>query len=394
MIPRISLPKGFRASGVNSGVRRYRPDLGVVVSETPCVAAGVFTRNSLKAAPVLYCAALLPSSDIRAIVVNSGQANAATGAEGIQDNLVLATKTAETLGLAQKQVLVSSTGVIGVRPLLEKLLPGLVPAAKGLSEIVNNFALSIMTTDLVPKVSARDVKLSGGMIRIVGAAKGSGMIHPNMGTMLGFIVTDAGTEKTWLDSTLKAIADESFNMISVDGETSTNDTVLVLANGASGVHATNESDRELLKKGLREVAVDLAMSIARDGEGASKLITVHVRRAPSLEQAREAARMITTSPLIKSAIHGEDPNWGRILARLGQAGIEARCFDALRVELQGVRVFDAGKPVAFDRAAAREKLKGDAVVIDVDLGQMTEHMATAWGCDLTKRYVEINTEYS
>ncbi|MBS1985466.1 MAG: bifunctional glutamate N-acetyltransferase/amino-acid acetyltransferase ArgJ [Bdellovibrionales bacterium] len=389
----MALPQGFSAVGFNSGVRRYRPDLGIIVSQTPCSAAGVFTRNSLKAACVTYCADMLPSKDMRAIVVNSGQANAATGIEGVQDNLQLVTKTAEVLGVRPNQVLVASTGVIGVRLHLDKLLPALVPAVRGLSDALNTFALSIMTTDLVPKASARDVTLSGGTIRLVGAAKGSGMIHPNMGTMLGFILTDVAVDSAWLDASLREIADETFNMISVDGETSTNDSVLVLANGASGVKAESSADRALFRKALAEVAQDLAKSIARDGEGASKLITVHVHRAPKLEMAREAARMITTSPLIKSAIHGEDPNWGRILARLGQAGVEARCFETLCVELQGVRVFENGKPVAFDRAHAREKLKSDEVLVDVNLGS-GHFEATAWGCDLTKRYVEINTEYS
>lgn len=393
MIQRMALPQGFSAVGFNSGVRRYRPDLGIIVSQTPCSAAGVFTRNSLKAACVTYCADMLPSKDMRAIVVNSGQANAATGIEGVQDNLQLVTKTAEVLGVRPNQVLVASTGVIGVRLHLDKLLPALVPAVRGLSDALNTFALSIMTTDLVPKASARDVTLSGGTIRLVGAAKGSGMIHPNMGTMLGFILTDVAVDSAWLDASLREIADETFNMISVDGETSTNDSVLVLANGASGVKAESSADRALFRKALAEVAQDLAKSIARDGEGASKLITVHVHRAPKLEMAREAARMITTSPLIKSAIHGEDPNWGRILARLGQAGVEARCFETLCVELQGVRVFENGKPVAFDRAHAREKLKSDEVLVDVNLGS-GHFEATAWGCDLTKRYVEINTEYS
>jgi glutamate N-acetyltransferase / amino-acid N-acetyltransferase len=393
MIPRVELPRGFKAAGINSGVRRYRPDLGIVVSEKPCAAAGVFTRNSLKAAPVLYCAKLLPSDDIRALVVNSGQANAATGQEGIQDNLALAEKTAENLGIQSRQVLVSSTGVIGVRMHLDKLVPGLPLAVKGLSETVNSFALAIMTTDLVPKASVREISVGSGKIRIVGVAKGSGMIHPNMGTMLGFILTDAGLESKWLQECLSSVADASFNMISVDGETSTNDTVLVLANGASNVRIQSDAEKAAFRKGLLEVATDLAMAIARDGEGASKLITVNVGQSPTLEQAREAARMITTSPLIKSAIHGEDPNWGRVLARLGQAGVEARCFETLRVELQGVCVFDKGKPVVFDRVDARNRLRGDAVTVNISLGQGT-HQATAWGCDLTKRYVEINTEYS
>jgi glutamate N-acetyltransferase/amino-acid N-acetyltransferase len=393
VIPRFSLPQGFQATGFNSGVRRYRPDLGIVLSKFPCAAAGAFTRNTLKAAPVRYCMNLLPAQNIRAIVVNSGQANAATGVEGDQDNLALASKVGEVLGVDCNQVLVASTGVIGVRPHLEKLLPAIVPATREFQDIINSFALSIMTTDLAPKVSTREVKLSGGTVTFTGAAKGSGMIHPNMGTMLGFILTDVALEAAWLDQAVKSVVDETFNMISVDGETSTNDAVLVLANGAAGVKPKNESDFAAVREGLKQVMTDLAVMIARDGEGASKLITVNVTHAPDLEKAREAARLITTSPLIKSAVHGEDPNWGRILARLGQAGVPPESFETLQVRLQDVLVFSRGKPEVFDRAACREKLHSDSVVIDIDLGG-GKHHATAWGCDLTKRYVEINTEYS
>lgn len=393
MVPKIELPQGFQASGINSGVRRYRPDLGVIFSKTPCKAAGTFTRNTLKAAPVLYCQEILPSDNVHAIVCNSGQANAATGLEGREDNLRLATKTGEALGVDAKSVLVASTGVIGVRLPLDVLLPAIAPAVRAVSDSINNFGLAIMTTDLVPKFTRREVELSGGKVVIVGAAKGSGMIHPNMGTMLGFVVTDADVDLAWLDQETKAAVDDTFNMISVDGETSTNDSVLVLANGASGAKTDSSKDRQLFSNAFREVLRELAMAIARDGEGASKLITVKVAGAPTLALAREAARNITTSPLIKSAVHGEDPNWGRILARLGHAGVPPECFEQLRVELQGVVVFDQGKPAKFDRAAAREKLHSENVSIDCYLGSGS-HQATAWGCDLTKRYVEINTEYS
>jgi glutamate N-acetyltransferase/amino-acid N-acetyltransferase len=393
MVPKIDLPQGFQASGINSGVRRYRPDLGVIYSKLPCKAAGTFTKNTMKAAPVLYCMEMLPADNIHAIVCNSGQANAATGLEGREDNLRLAAKTGEALGVEGKSVLVASTGVIGVRLPLDILLPAMTPAVRSFGDSINNFGLAIMTTDLVPKFTRREVQLSGGKVVIAGAAKGSGMIHPNMGTMLGFIVTDADVELSWLDQETKSVVDDTFNMISVDGETSTNDSVLVLANGASGAKAVSSADKQLLSGALRDVMRELAMAIARDGEGASKLITVKVAGAPTLTLAREAARLITTSPLIKSAVHGEDPNWGRILARLGQAGVPTDCFDKLRVELQGVVVFDQGKPAKFDRALAREKLHSENVSIDCYLGSGS-HQATAYGCDLTKRYVEINTEYS
>ena len=393
MIPRVNLPLGFVASGINSGVRRYRPDLGIIFSEKPGKAVGVFTRNSLKAAPVLYSSKLLPSDNIKAILCNSGQANAATGVEGLQDNLAFANSAAEALGIEVNQVVVASTGVIGVRLPLDILRPAMPAVVKGFANTINQFALAIMTTDLVPKFCRQEVKLSTGTVVLVGAAKGSGMIHPNMGTMLGFIVTDADVDLAWLDSEVKSIAEDTFNMISVDGETSTNDAVIVMANGASNAKVANPQDQKLFSKALREISAQLAIAIARDGEGASKLITVKVKNAPTKEQAREAARSITTSPLIKSAMHGEDPNWGRILARLGFAGVDSNCFDLLNLDLQGVRVFADGKPIAFDRKDARAKLHSESVTVNVDL-KLGTFEATAWGCDLTKRYVEINTEYS
>jgi glutamate N-acetyltransferase/amino-acid N-acetyltransferase len=250
-----------------------------------------------------------------------------------------------------------------------------------------------MTTDLVPKFLSKEVKLSGGEVRITGACKGSGMIHPNMATMLGFVLTDAKLDANTVAAEAKRCADASFNMISVDGETSTNDTLLLLANGASGVSLTKESDKKLFAETLLDVFVSLAKLIAQDGEGATKLITVTVKNASSLEEARAAARMITTSPLIKSAIHGEDPNWGRILSRLGQAGVKAESFEKLSVTLQDTCVFHEGRPCKFDRPQTRASLRTEQIRIDVDLKSGT-HQATAWGCDLTKRYVEINTEYS
>lgn len=393
MIPKIDLPQGFQAAGINSGVRRYRPDLGLIVSDRPCVAAGSFTTNSLRAAPVQYSQSLLPSNDIRAIIVNSGQANAATGAEGIEDNLRLVSKLGEVFKFDSKQVLIASTGVIGVRMALDILIPALPTLPRALGDSINQFGLSIMTTDLVPKFTRHEIELSQGKIVICGAAKGSGMIHPNMATMLGFVLMDAVVDKNWLDETLRSIVDETFNMISVDGETSTNDCVMALANGASGVKVQNARDEEVLRAGFKKVCEELAISIARDGEGATKLITVKVSGGNSVQEVRQAARLITTSPLIKSAVHGEDPNWGRILARLGQSGIRSELFLKLNVKLQGIPVFENGKPKAFDRPFVRALLRSENILIECELNA-GHFNATAWGCDLTKRYVEINTEYT
>jgi glutamate N-acetyltransferase / amino-acid N-acetyltransferase len=393
MMPFINMPQGFSATGVNSGVRRYRPDIGLVKSDFPCVSAGTFTKNTFKAAPVLYNMALLPSDTIRALVVNSGHANAATGEQGALDNLELAQETARALGFEQKEVLVASTGVVGERLPLVKLIPAIPQAIRAFGDTINNFALAIMTTDLVPKFSSETFEVQGKKVTLTACSKGSGMIHPNMATMLGFVFTDAALSKELLQKTLSRVVDETFNMISVDGETSTNDMVLALANGASGATISEGKDLELFENALRSLCKDLAIAVARDGEGATKLITVDVEGAHDLELARECARMITISPLIKSAIHGEDPNWGRILVRLGQSGVPSELFDKLEISLQNICVFREGSPQNFDRASARQALQGDHVTLKIFLGG-GPHRATAWGCDLTKRYVEINTEYS
>jgi len=393
MMPFIQMPKGFSATGVNCGVRRYRPDIGLIRSEVPCVAAGTFTKNTFKAASVVYNMELLPSASIRALVVNSGHANAATGEQGQKDNLEFAAHTAEVLGVKQNEVLVASTGVVGERLPLAKLIPALPQAIRAFSDTINNFALAIMTTDLVPKFGSETFEVGGKAVTVAACSKGSGMIHPNMATMLGFVVSDAQVSKDVLQKILREVSDETFNMISVDGETSTNDMVLAMCNGMSGVNVDSGEAHELFKAAVLKVCRDLAIAIARDGEGASKLITVVVEGSKDLTLAREAARLITTSPLIKSAVHGEDPNWGRILVRLGQAGVPTDWFENIEIRLQDITVFKNGSPQAFDRPAARHALQADHVTIRCTLGN-GPHTATAWGCDLTKRYVEINTEYS
>jgi glutamate N-acetyltransferase/amino-acid N-acetyltransferase len=378
---------------VNSGVRKYRPDLGVIVSDRDCVAAGVFTTNECKAAPVRYCMEILPNTNIRAIVTNSGQANAATGEEGERNNLRLVKATADSLGLKPGQVLVASTGVIGHQLEIEKIEAGMPILAASLGTNAEPFALSILTTDLVPKTLTSTVKLSGGEIRITGISKGSGMIHPNMATMLGYILTDCAVPAELARGLLKDVNQKSFNMISVDGDTSTNDCAFFLANGASGVGLATDADFKKFKKALTEVAQALAKAIARDGEGADRLIEVCVKNAPNQAMAERAARGVTVSPLIKTAMHGFDPNWGRILARLGAEQVPAAALDKLTLEMQGVKVFVDGAPVPFDREAVRNLLKAETVRLEVDLKSGTAE-ATAWGCDLSKRYVDINVDYN
>ncbi|MBX3017051.1 MAG: bifunctional glutamate N-acetyltransferase/amino-acid acetyltransferase ArgJ [Bdellovibrionaceae bacterium] len=392
-LQRTLLPKGFFASGVNCGVRRYRPDMGLIFSDVPATAAGVFTTNACAAAPVHYSKALLPGKGIRAILTNSGQANAATGEQGVKDNLAMVEACAAALQVQPNEVLVASTGVIGKPLEMDKIIPGMPELAARLTDVTENFALAILTTDLVPKSMTTMVALSTGVVRLTGIAKGSGMIHPNMATMLGYLLTDAQIEPGMCHLMLKEVVDESFNMISVDGDTSTNDCVFMMANGASGISLAQQKDIQTFRKALLEVAQFLAQSIAADGEGATKLVEVEVRGLPDVELARVAARAVTTSPLVKTAIHGEDPNWGRILAKLGTAGIPANAFREMNLSIQGKEIFKNGAPLAFDRDEVRKELRLSKVRIEVDFGT-GGHRATAWGCDLSKKYVDINTEYS
>lgn len=391
----VYLPKGMRAGGVNCGVRINRPDLGLIVSDLPATAAGVYTQNTAKAACVLYCQKITPASDVRAIVVNSGQANAATGILGEKNNLLMAQACAQVLGVRSKQVLTLSTGLIGVHLAVERIneaLPLLVQ--NNLSNQVDTFSEAIITTDLVTKKISRQVVLSGGTVTVTGVAKGSGMIHPNMATMLGHLLCDVALSPQQGQAMLQQAVDRSFNMISVDGEMSTNDTVLLLANGASGVACpVNSPDEQRLQQAFNEVCTYLAKAIVRDGEGASKLIEVKVSGAPSLAIAIKAARGLTVGPLFKSAMHGEDPNWGRIYARLGAEGVPVELMNLMDIEVQGSKVFQHGAPIPFDYLSVRNALHTSEqfVAINFNCGN---HQAIAWGCDLTKKYVAINAEYS
>jgi len=390
-IARTPLPKGFMAGGINCGVRKYRPDLGLIISESDCVAAGVFTQNKCKSASVLYSQEILPSSHIRAIVTNSGQANTATGSRGWHDNWKMASSTAQAVGCLTHQVLTASTGVIGVPMAIDKIVDALPKLPERAGQFAESFALAILTTDLVPKTATTLVPLKNGEVRITGICKGSGMIHPNMATMLGYLLTDAEVPVHLAKPLLLGATQSSFNMISVDGDTSTNDAVFFMANGASGVKV-EEEDIQIFQSALTELSQMLAQAIARDGEGATKLVEVTVKGVVEEELARKAARGVTISPLIKSAIHGEDPNWGRLVAKLGQENIPARCFEKMTISIQGASIFHEGEAVDFDRFAVRGLLKSDTVKIVIDLKD-GDFEATAWGCDLSKMYVDINAEY-
>lgn len=394
-IAKTSLPRGFFAGGVNCGVRKYRPDLGVILSDFPMVAAGVFTLNEAKAAPVLWSQKLVPASGFRAVLTNSGQANAATGAEGVKNNLEMVKALAQEIGCVPEKILVASTGMIGVQlslDLIKKSMPELVARVTDHAE---HFANAILTTDLVPKTVTTTLELSSGTITLTGIAKGSGMIHPNMATMLGYILTDAVINETEIHAYLKSAIDKSFNMVSVDGDTSTNDCAFLLANGASGISLSTVEDKVLFQECVTEMCQELARAIARDGEGATKLIEVNLTGGSDLRLARKAARGLTVSPLFKCAIHGEDPNWGRILARLGAEGIPACDLELMTLKLQGEIIFSQGAPVVFDRDKLRQLLRTDSVLVEVQLpvGTNTE-LIKAWGCDFSKKYVDINAEYS
>jgi glutamate N-acetyltransferase/amino-acid N-acetyltransferase len=392
-VHRTPLPKGFLASGVNCGVRRYRPDIGVLLSEVPAVVAGVFTLNECKAAPVRYTQQLLPADNIRAILTNSGQANAATGSEGVEKNLMMVSALAKTLGCDLNQVLVASTGVIGVQLDTEKILPVMPELVARANQSAESFATAILTTDLVPKTVTATLELSSGSIRVTGISKGSGMIHPNMATMLGYILTDAKITKDHAAELVKRTSDVSFNMISVDGDSSTNDCSFLMANGASGVELKTAEDKKQFEALVQDISIFLAKSIAADGEGATKLVAVEIKGADYFALEKKAARGITLSPLIKTAVHGEDPNWGRILARLGAEKVPAEQLEKMTLHLQGVLLFENGQPVAFSKPEVKALLKAAETKIEIDL-KSGPYSATAWGCDLSRKYVDINTEYS
>lgn len=390
---RTLLPKGFSAGGINSGVRRYRPDLGIIISDFPAVAAGVFTLNQCKAAPVLFSQARVPADQVRAIITNSGQANAATGDQGVEKNLMMVSATAKALGCSIDQVLVASTGVIGHQLDTDKILPAIPELIERSHETAEAFASAIMTTDLVPKTATNELQLSSGVVRITGISKGSGMIHPNMATMLGYIISDVKISKDFAQTCLKSAVDISFNMISVDGDSSTNDCCFLMANGASGVELKTQDDVIKFQTAVNELSIFLAKSIAADGEGASKLVEVEIIGSDDQDIAKRAARGVTLSPLIKTALHGEDPNWGRILARLGAEQVPADQLNKMSLSLQGVKIFENGQPLPFIRDEVKALLKQSNIFIKIDL-KSGDVRQTAWGCDLSKKYVEINTEYS
>ncbi len=390
----VTVPEGFRAAGVSCGIKVKGPDLALIVSDTLASAAGVFTVNRAQAAPVSVSRRNITASGgrARAIVVNSGCANACTGIDGMRHAEAMAARTASSIGCGLSEVLVASTGVIGVKLDMEKVNGGIASAVAALTrDGGSEAARAIMTTDPFPKAASAQIASAVGTFRVGGMAKGSGMIEPNMATMLGFITTDAAVDPGLLQRALKAVVDDTFNAISVDGECSTNDCVLALANGASGVQL-READYAILADALRQVCEPLAVGIVRGGEGATKLVKVRVTGAASNDEARRAARAIANSPLVKTAIHGGDPNWGRLVAVAGRSGSDF-VLDSAAVRIGPIELFSAGTPHDERAPLAAEYLKGNDLVVAVDMGTGGTGTSQMWTCDLSAEYVRINAEY-
>ncbi|HLM76991.1 MAG TPA: bifunctional glutamate N-acetyltransferase/amino-acid acetyltransferase ArgJ [Rubrobacteraceae bacterium] len=391
----VTAAAGFLAAGVACGVRyEGRRDLGLLLSEEPgCTAAVVQTMNVLKAAPLPVTKEAVATGNVRAVVVNSGIANAATGRRGLEDAYRMQALAAAELGLEKEEVAVSSTGVMGEHLPMDRIEAGIKEAVASLSESGSGFAEAILTTDTRTKEASARVQVGDKTVTVGGVAKGSGMIHPNMATMLGFITTDAAVKKESLQSTLRRATDRSFNRVTVDGDTSPNDTVLLISNGAAGnTPLTAESpDYPAFEGAVEAVMRQLAKEIARDGEGATKLVEVIVEGAKSEEAAAALAKAVVGSPLFKAAVYGEDANWGRVLNAMGYAGTP---FDPEGVELYfgPIKVFANGEPVPHREAEANATLAGDEVQVVARLKE-GEASATAWGCDLTYEYVKINGSY-
>jgi glutamate N-acetyltransferase/amino-acid N-acetyltransferase len=391
----ITAPAGYTAAGVACGIKATgNPDLAIVTSEPLATAAAVFTTNRAQAAPILVSRDQLQRSagHARAIVVNSGCANACTGPDGVAHASMMAQQTAAALGCRPEEVLVASTGVIGVKLDMDKICRGITTAAQALSPSGGAAAaIAIMTTDPFPKEAAAEAAIGQTSFRVGGIAKGSGMIEPMMATMLGFITTDAQVDPALLQLAVNAAVDDTFNAISVDGECSTNDCVFVLANGQSNARVTDESYAVFVDT-LRRVCRSLAIGIVRGGEGATKLITVNVVGALTDLDARLAARAISNSPLVKTAVHGGDPNWGRLIAVAGRSGA-AFDLDRAAVRIGPVELFNNGTPHDERSDEAAEYLKQTDVTLEVDLGTGGSGRWRMWTCDLTAEYVRINAEY-
>ena len=392
----LTAARGFLAGATYAGLKTYaedKLDLGLLLSEAPCATAGVFTTNSIRSPSVTVTKEHLSQARSRGLVVNAGIANACVGDQGYKDAQEMAAQAASRLGVRPEEVLVCSTGVIGVELPMSLIRAGLDKIDLS-AEGGHAVARAMMTTDTRPKEVAVSFEVNGHQAYMGGVTKGSGMIHPNMATMLSFVATDAAVEPDFLDATLREVADRSFNMVSVDGDTSTNDTLLVLANGLAGndpISAGSDA-ADTFREALERVCVHLSQELARDGEGATRLIIVELMGAKDTADARKAARTVASSNLVKSAVYGADPNWGRIMMAVGRSGAAT---DESKIDLyiNGVCIMQEGKPIPFHRDAVVALMRGPEVTFGVDLN-LGDGGATAWGCDLTEEYVIINSAYT
>jgi glutamate N-acetyltransferase / amino-acid N-acetyltransferase len=393
----VQLPAGFRAAATACGIKRdaSKLDLSLIVSSRPAAAAGVFTQNRVAAAPVQLCRQRVPSSSVRAIVVNSGNANACTGDAGFADAKKMGECVAAQLDCAPGAVLVCSTGIIGERLPMQKIQAGIQHAAQNLSadaSAIQRAAQGIMTTDTRQKIAHRSVQLDGQSVQLVGIAKGAAMIAPNMATMLSFLITDAKIAPDALQSCLKTAVDRSFNMISVEGHMSTNDTVLALANGAAGATEASGASLARFAELFNEVCTELAQEIVRDAEGAKHFVTIDVEGMRTPADARRVAKAVAESALVKTAIYGADPNWGRVVSAAGYSGVDFSERD-LSLWLDDRLLYDRGAPVEFDSKAVSERLRTErsaCLRLKFELGTSN---CQFWTCDLTEEYIKLNADY-
>ena len=391
----VTFPQGFKAAGVKAGIKKSgNLDVAVIYTEKEAAVAGVFTQNAVAAAPVFASKKVVATGTAHAIAANAGCANACTGEQGEKDARAMQEITAAELGCTPEDVIVASTGVIGVNLPMEKMEAGLKAAVAALAEDGStNAGNAIITTDTYSKSCATEVAIGGRKVRFGAIAKGSGMIQPNMATMLAFITTDAAIESTLLQKALSEVVAVSFNMISIDGDMSTNDMAIVLANGAAGNAKITEegADYEAFKATLEAICKGLAQRIASDGEGATKFLTVHVTGTKSFDDAKTIAMSVAKSPLVKTAFFGEDPNWGRVICAVGYAGVPMTPETTV-VKFGGIPVYAHGVGADYDEDALKAVMGEHDIVIDIDMGEGTEE-ATVWTCDFSYEYVKINGEY-
>ncbi|CAM3772737.1 bifunctional ornithine acetyltransferase/N-acetylglutamate synthase [Cytobacillus oceanisediminis] len=391
----IITPKGFAAAGVHAGLRYSKKDLGIILSETPAHCAAVYTTSHFQAAPLKVTQESIASEGlIQAVIVNSACANACTGEQGLKDAYQMRKSAADKFNLVEQHVAVASTGVIGEYMQMDKIEAGIQTLQPG-SETVHSedFQTAILTTDLVMKKCCYTAVIDGKMVTMGGSAKGSGMIHPNMATMLAFITTDANIDSSHLQTALKQVTDRTFNQITVDGDTSTNDMVLVMANGKSDTDklSPDHPDWEVFLQMLAKTSESLAKQIAKDGEGATKLIEVKVTGTETDEDARKVAKQIVGSNLVKTAIYGADANWGRIIGAIGQSQANINPF-SVDIAIGPIIMLKDSEPQAFSEEEAKQYLTNPTVKISVDLHH-GEGKGKAWGCDLSYDYVKINASY-